>query len=330
MLRTGKIPESVLKRSVLRQIKTKREEVLLGAGIGGDCAAIDGGDCIYVMSTDPITNSKENAGSLAIIAATNDIAASGARAMAVMLSMIYPQGTEEESIKAVMKDVERTCAKLNVQAIGGHTEVSTAVNRPIITATGIGRTDKGRLITAAGAKSGDDIVVTKWIGIEGAYLLANENGDKLSEALTDSFIDKVRKTENYLSVIPEADIAVNMDVSAMHDMSEGGVFAALWEMAEASGKGFTVDIKAIPVRQEVIEVCEVFGLNPYELDSGGSMLIASSKGHDLVRELKAAGIDAAVIGKFTGGNDRIVQNDEEKRYAEPPKADEILLTQTSF
>lgn len=110
----------------------------------------------------------------------------------------------------------------------------------------------------------------------------------------------------------------------MHDVTEGGIFGALWEMAEASGVGLEVDLKKIPIRQETIEVCEVFDLNPYMLISSGSMLIGTSHGNRLVEELARAGIHSAVIGFATEGRDRIVRNGNEKRFLEPPKRDELF------
>jgi hydrogenase maturation factor len=113
-------------------------------------------------------------------------------------------------------------------------------------------------------------------------------------------------------------------VSAMHDVTEGGVFGALWEMAAASGTGIEVDLKKIPVRQETVEICEYFDINPYMLISSGAMLIATAHGSHLVDRLAAAGIHGAVIGCATSGNDRIIRNGDERRFLEPPKTDELF------
>ena len=126
-----------------------------------------------------------------------------------------------------------------------------------------------------------------------------------------------------MSVLPEAASAVKSGVSAMHDVTEGGIFGALWEMAEASGVGLEIDLKKIPVKQETIEVCEFFGINPYELISSGSMLMAAPDGNTLVRELEKQGIHAVVVGKAVAGNDRVLMNDDETRFLEPPKTDEL-------
>ena len=324
MLKIGKVPESVLKRSIIKQIKTKRDEILIGAGVGEDCAAIEiGDDEIFVTSTDPITGTSHDIGTLSVHVTANDIASSGAEVIGVMLSVLLPEGTEEADLKCIMQQVEEVCAKLNIQTVGGHTEVTSVVNQPVITTTGIGKVKRDKLITTSGAKPGDDVVVTKWIGLEGTSIIAKEKEEELSRKLAPSLIETAKGFSEYLSVVPDARIAVSVGVSAMHDVTEGGIFGALWEIAEGSGCGLEIDLLDIPVRQETVEICEVFGINPYCLVSSGSMLITTPDGQGVVRSLKAAGINAAVIGKVTKGNDRILRNGDEKRFLEPPKTDEL-------
>ena len=142
-MKAGKVPESVLKRSIIKQIKTKRPEILMGAAVGEDCALIElAQDEVYVMSTDPITGTSHEIGSLAVHVTANDIASAGAEVIGVMLSVLLPEGTEEEELKTIMKQVEETCHELNIQTIGGHTEVTRVVNQPVITVTGVGKVRK--------------------------------------------------------------------------------------------------------------------------------------------------------------------------------------------
>ena len=323
-MKAGKVPESVLKRSIIKQIKTVRPEILVGAAVGEDCAIVElEEDEVYVMSTDPITGTSHEIGSLAVHVTANDIASSGAEVIGVMLSVLLPEGTEEEELKKIMRQVEETCHELNIQTIGGHTEVTRVVNQPVITVTGVGKVKKKSYITTGGARPGDDVIVTKWIGLEGTSIIAKEKEGRLKERFTEAFISKAAELNRYISVVHEAAIAVKHGVSAMHDVTEGGIFGALWEVAEASGVGLEIDLMSIPVRQETVEVCEFFGLSPYQLISSGSMLITAQGGHDLVRELEKEGIHAVVIGKVTGGNDRVIINKEERRFLEPPGADEL-------
>ena len=323
-MKTGKIPESVLKRSVLRQLHNRRDEVLLGAGVGEDCAALTlEADEVFVMSTDPITGTGKEMGSLAVITTANDLASSGAEPVGVMLTILLPEESEEALLKEIMRDAEVTCEKFHMQILGGHTEVSAAVNRPVISVFGVGKVKKDAMIKTGGARPGMDIVVSKWIGIEGTVILAKERERELRGRYATTFIDRSKDLDAYISVLSEAAVAARSGVSAMHNITEGGIFGALWEMAEASGVGLEIDLKKIPVRQETIEICEFFGLNPYELISGGSMLMAAEDGNQLVHELEKAGIPAAVIGKAMAGNDRVLRNEEERRFLEPPKPDEL-------
>ena len=323
-MKTGKVPESVLKRSIIRQIKTKRPEILQGAAVGEDCALVElkEGE-VFVLSTDPITGTSFDIGALAVHVTANDIASSGAEVLGVMLSLLLPEGTQEEELKTIMKQVEETCRELNIQAIGGHTEVTRVVNQPVITATGVGKVDKDKFVTTGGARPGDDVIVTKWIGLEGTSIIAREKEEDLLLRFSSSFVKEATGFIKLISVVKEAALAAEHGVTAMHDVTEGGIFGALWEVAQASGTGLEIDLKKIPVRQETVEICEVFGISPYGLISSGSMLITAKNGHDLVKKLNDAGINASVIGKVTEGNDRILKNDDEVRYLEPPGPDEL-------
>lgn len=323
-MKVGKIPESVLKRSVFKQIHTKRSEVLLGAGVGEDCAAVKlADDEMFVMSTDPITGTATDIGNLAIHITLNDLASAGAEPVGVLLTILLPENSEEAVLKETMAQIEIACAEANVQIMGGHTEVTKAVNQPLINVCGVGKAKVGKLVSTAGAKVGDDIIVTKWIGLEGTSIIAKEKEQELLSRYPAQLVEAAKNFDKYLSVLPEAASAVKSGVSAMHDVTEGGIFGALWEMAEASGVGLEIDLKKIPVKQETIEVCEFFGINPYELISSGSMLMAAPDGNTLVRELEKQGIHAVVVGKAVAGNDRVLINDDETRFLEPPKTDEL-------
>lgn len=323
-MKIGKVQESVLKRSILNQIHTRREEILLGASVGEDCAAVAvAEDEMLVMSTDPITGTVKDIGSLAIQITVNDLASAGAEPLGVMLTVLLPENFSEQKLRYLMAQAEAACAAAHVQIMGGHTEVTKAVCQPLVSVAGIGKAKKGRLISTAGARPGMDIIITKWAGIEGTAIIAKEKEAELLEHFPQRFIDQAKQFDQMLSVLAEAQIAVQYNVSAMHDVTEGGIFGALWEMAEASGVGLEIDLKKIPLRQETIEVCEYFGINPYELISSGSMLMAAADGNTIVRELEKQGIHAVVVGKATKGNDRILYTAQERRFLEPPKSDAL-------
>lgn len=323
-MKIGKIPENVLKRSVLRQLETRREEVMSGAGLGEDCAILAFGDGdVFLVSSDPVTGTGADIARYGIHASANDVAACGAEPVAVILTVLLPEGSEEESLKELMAQAEATCAALRIQIAGGHTEVTTAVNRIVLTVTCIGKAALGSEIATRGAKPGDDIVVTKWIGLEGTSIAAKERRQELLRRFPAYFVDEAALFDRYLSIIPEAAVAAKSGVQAMHDVTEGGIFGALWELAESAGVGLEIDLKKLPIRQETVEICNELDLNPYRLISGGSLLIAAHNGYDLARELERRNIPAAVAGKVTAGNGRIIHNGGERRFLEPPQADEI-------
>lgn len=291
-----------MKRSVIRQLHTKRKEVLVGAAVGEDCAAVElAEDEMFVISTDPITGTAQDIGKLAILVTTNDLASAGAEPVGVMLTVLLPEKFEEPELKKLMQQMETACKEASVQIMGGHTEVTRAVSQPVVTVCGVGKAKKGKLITTAGARPGMDMIATKWIGLEGTSIIAKEKEEELSSRYTAEFIQKAQQFDRYLSVMGEAAVAAANGVSAMHDVTEGGIFGALWEMAEASGVGLEIDLKRIPLLQETVEICEFFDVNPYELISSGCMLMAAEDGNTLVRELEKAGIPAVVIGKSHGG-----------------------------
>ena len=324
-MKIGKVPENVMKRSVFKQIRFKRDEVLVHPGVGEDCSVLQlAPDEVFVLSTDPITGAVTDIGTLAVHVTANDLATAGAEPVGLLLSILLPPEATEDDLKGLMHEMECACEKLHIEILGGHTEVTPAVNQPIVTVTGVGKVKKDQVLFTSGVKAGQDIVVTKWIGLEGTSIIASGKEKALRTRYSQDFVDRAKGFIQYISVVEEAMAARDFGVSAMHDITEGGVFGALWEVAAAGGVGLTVELKKIPLKQETVEVCEFFDLNPYQLISSGSMLIACDNGHDLVDHLAKKGIHSAVVGKFTDTNDKIIIYDaDETRYLEPPKTDEL-------
>lgn len=323
-MKIGKIPEVVLKRSVLKQIKHRRPEVLVRPGVGEDCTVVGlKEEEVFVLSTDPITGTTKDIGTLAVHITANDIASGGAELIGIMLTILLPENARESDLREMMQEIDAVCNELEIEVIGGHTEVTAAVNQPIITVTGVGKMNKKDIIVSSDVKPGQEIVMTKWAGLEGTAIIAAEKEEELHSKYTEDFIERAKAFKKYISVVKEARIAKGIGVTSMHDVTEGGIFGALWEIAEASQTGLSVSLKKIPLKQETVEICEFYDLNPYMLISSGSMLMSTDRGNELVDALNAEGIPAAVIGRITKGKDRVIINEEEKRYLEPPKSDEL-------
>ena len=324
-MKVGKISEVALKRAVLKQLNNKREEVLFGGSVGEDCAAmkLEAGE-VCVFSSNPVTGAGKIQGQLAICSAVNNLAASGAEAVGVMMTVLLPENFKESRLTEIFEEVEKVCQKLNIQVMGGHTEVTMAVNEPVFSVTAVGKVKENELRHARCAKADQDIVMSKWIGMEGSVSIVAAKEKELLERFPKAMIDKIKAMLPNCCSASEAALAVKSGVSAMHDVSSGGIYGALYELSEAAGVGLEIDLRAIPISQETVEICEYLGLNPYYLKSGGSMLMVCDHGQELVRLLEKEGIFAAVIGRTTSDNAKAVINEGEVSYLERPKADELL------
>ena len=338
-MKTGKISESILKRSVLKYCKTKREEVVKGAAPGVDCAFFtypdrqgrDAGsqlsDCqdkVFCAATQTVSLPVIRAGCYAVYAAVNAVAAGGGIPFAMQMALTLPEGTEESELKRIMQLTEEAASICKVQIAGGHTEVTGAVKYPVISVTAFGyRLEAAERVSRGLPAAGQAVVMTKWMGLEGTAILAQEKEAELLERYPFSITTAAKGFEKYLPILPEAATALKSGATAMHDMRNGGVFGGLYELAGRLGVGLSIDLKKIPVKQETIEICEFFDLNPYGLLSGGSLLIVAEDGDGMVKALQEAGIPAAVIGITTDNNDKVLHNGEEIRFLEPARPDEI-------
>lgn len=333
-MRTGKLPESALKRSVLKQVHSRNHQIgrpfsemilenTKGAAIGSDCAffAASSGQILAWCAQEAAVAVKADAGEVAALAqrCVNNLAAAGARPASAQISIMLPETCEEPELKDLMTKITDALAERGMGIVGGDVNVTFAVTTPIVSISAIGVTEKEKLHDLSMAKAGQDLILTKWIGLEGTVMLAKTFREKLCMRYPAYLIDEAADFERFYSIAGEAGIAGENGAAAMHDLSQGGVFGALWELAEGVGLGLAVDLKKIPIRQETIEVCEVCGVNPYEMRSMGSLLISAPDGETVVRALEAAGIPAVVVGKLTDGQNRIVQNGEEIRYLDRPK-----------
>lgn len=337
-MKTGKVSETVLKRSVLRQLKTERKELLNGAGVGRDCAIFSFCDAhviscmqeaaVAVKTADccPADHTVRYTMGQLVQKCANNLAASGAEPVAAMVTLLLPETLEEPELKALMAEAEEKCRELTIDIAGGQTRVMGGIASPMAVIAGFGRIPSdGHLPehVAAAASPGQDVVISKWIGLEGTAFLAKCCGEKLRSRYPAYLVEEAAEFHRYLSILPEAATAMESGVCAMHDVSEGGIFAALWELAERAGVGLIIDMKKLPLRQETVEVCECCNVNPYQLLSGGCLVMTTEDGQGLVESLHARQIPAVIVGKVTDSNDRILMNEDEVRYLDRPVCDEL-------
>lgn len=324
-MKIGKASESVLKRSVFKQLHTKRDEVISAVGTGLDAAVLKlDADEMTVLSTNPVMGTLEELGEYGVLSVVSNLAAAGATPVGILLTILLPEKEDERTLKKIVAQAQEVCDRYQIQILGGHTEVTKAVNQPVLSLVAVGKAKKDSLCLSKGAKPGMDILIANWIALEGTVILAAEKEQELLTRYTAPFLDKTKALKKFLDIQKAAQIAAGHGVGAMKDGSRGGIFGTLWEFAEASGIGLEIDLKKIPIRQETVEVCEFLGVNPYELHAGGCLLMAAEDGNALVQALEREGIFATVIGKATAGNDRVLLNEEERRFLEPAKPDELL------
>lgn len=319
-MRIGKLTNEQLDELILKKLKHTRSEVVCAPSVGVDCTAVKLENGLASLSCDPITAAGSDIGRLTVNVSCNDAAASGAEPIGLMITLLLPPSVTEEEIGAVMDEIVAAAEASHVDVIGGHTEITPAVNRIVTCATVIAKPVGEDFISPKGMELGDDIVITKHAGLEGALIMA----DKLpagSDVLSAAELGSVRSFAELTSVVKEGLYAAKNGAHAMHDVTEGGIFGALWEMSAASGMGIEFDIGSIPVHPVTRKLSAYYGVNPYKLISSGSMLIACNDGEKLVKGLKALGIDAAVIGKAVD-NGGVVRSFG-GRLVEPPEADEI-------
>ncbi len=298
--RTGKIPTDILIRTVLRYRGRNDSSVILGSRIGEDVALVSFGGKVLVFTTDPVTGTASDIGWLSVHINANDVACRGARPRWFLCDLLLPEKSNARTVEAVMKRVDAAAKELDVAIVGGHTEVTPGLKKPIVVGFMVGVVDRKKFVTSGGARPNQDLILTKSAGIEGTALLAMDFASRLR--VDDDLLARAKSMRYSVSIVEDAMVAVGVGgVSAMHDPTEGGVLQAIWEIAEASKVGFIVDESKIRVRNETKVICSMLHVDPLRLMSSGCLLIAADhrKSGRIVHRLEQRGIEAQIIGKFT-------------------------------
>lgn len=320
----GKLSNRALGEIVFNNIKYKRKEVLQGAAIGMDNAIIDFGEEVCIISTDPITGATKDIGKLAIHISCNDVASSGAEPIGVLLTILAPPSTTIEDIDLIMKEAGEAAEELKVEIMGGHTEITDAVNRVVISTTVLGKQLRKNMIDPSGVKVGDKVLITKYAGVEGTSILAKEMEEYLMEKLDRKRIIEAQKMGDMISVVKEGLICGEIGVNYMHDITEGGVLGAVWEGAMAINKGIKIYEELIPIMDVTREIASILKIDPYKLISSGSMLIIADdeKASIIEEKLKGEGIKVSQIGEVIEEGIIIKRKDKEENIP-PPASDEL-------
>lgn len=326
MLKTGKLDSDLLKSLVFDNIKLRREEVLVRPGIGEDCAVVDFGDYVCILTADPITAAVKDIGRLAIHISCNDVAAKGVEPLGIMLVIMVPEGSKAEDIAEIMKQAGEASEELSIEIIGGHTEVTPAVTKPVIVSTALGRSLKGQVQNPEDMKEGDLIYISKYAGMEGTGIIAVDRRKDLEGKLTDEELEEARALLDQVSVVREGVLAGKIGTHGMHDITEGGILGAIWEMCQIANKGAYVRAEAIPVKEVTKKISKIFDIDYLRLISSGSMMVVleQDKAREAEEEMEKAGILFSKIGQVCSGDEGIkLEIQGQVIEVEPPSTDEI-------
>ena len=302
MLRIGRIKESVYNRSVLKQLHNDKNRIRADAA---RTIVVEG----WTLAAERIVTNL-----------INTFAAERSYPSMITVSVIMPEGTEETELRRFTGRFGSLCAGGHIQAVVTDARILSQVGIPVFTA--VGMSFEKDLKPMGKLRADLDVVAAGTIACEGAAILAVEKEMQLKERFAGFFVDTAKDLFHDVAMPGVRDILIDQNVSGMA-VREGGIFAGLWEMAVIGKVGLEINLRAIPIRQHTIEICEFCNMNPYMLLSGGCILLVASNGDELVSALSGEGIRASVIGRTTSGNDRIIHYDDEIRYLEPSKTDEI-------
>lgn len=321
----GKLPNKILSEIVLDTLKPKRKEILIRPEIGEDCTAFELKDDVCVMSTDPITGATKDLGQLAVNISLNDIASCGATPFGIMVTIMIPPSGTVEQLKEIMSDINKTCNEMNIDVLGGHTEVTDAVTRFVIVSTAIGKVKKEKLVKTKNAQVNDVILVTKHVGLEGTSIIINEKENELKNTISQKHLNLGKNLINQISVVKEGIIASNLLVNSMHDITEGGVLGAIWEVCKSCDLGAKIKKEKIPIMNITKSICDYYKLDPLKLISSGSMLITCNEKVSklLIEQLHNEKINCTNIGVLTKEKDILINDNDKLINIEEPISDEL-------
>jgi HAD superfamily hydrolase (TIGR01509 family) len=300
-LAAGKLPNDILE-DFLAHVAVADPSVIVWPGVGEDTAAVTVGDQgVLTLKSDPITFVTDAIGYYAVVINANDIATSGATPRWFLATLLFPPQTTPAEIRTTMSELHAACRQWNITLCGGHTEITDAVTRPVVTGMLVGTVTRARLIDKRRIRPGDKVFVTKQVAVEGTAIVAQEFGDDLQHlGVSKNAIERMCAFKKHLSIMPEAGIAARTrGVSAMHDITEGGIATALTELSIAGKHRIRVDLNTIPIFPETAKIGRLFRIDPLGLIASGSLLICcrAKDSQRLVRRIRQAGIEITCLGE---------------------------------
>jgi hydrogenase expression/formation protein HypE len=315
VLKPGKLPPELLQR-LLRSYTSADPRLIVGPAVGEDAAVIDMGDRYLIAKSDPITFATDAIGYYAVVVNANDIATRGGQPKWFLATLLLPeQTTSVRLVESIFAQIAQACQSFGITVVGGHTEVTYGLDRPVLSGHMLGEVEPAGLITTGGARIGDVLLLTKGICVEGTAIIARERERELR--LGDVPESIIQRAKNFLfepgiSVVRDAQIAIGAGrVHALHDPTEGGLAMAVHELAAAARVGIVIEGSQIPILEEAALLCRTYGLDPLGTIASGALLIATPAEEALriQQALQVNNIACAAIGRIVPTSEGVLCNE---------------------
>lgn len=321
----GKVPSDLLESLVFKHLGKHDPDLILGPGIGQDASLLKVGDHVIVASTDPITGSIEDVGWLSVHINANDVATFGVQPRWFLTSIMLPAGCSTTELERITSQIGEAAKSLDITVVGGHTEITEGLDRPIVAGFMLGLTQMGEYVTSSGAQVGDSIILTKTIGIEGTAILAIEGEQYLKTRIPAHLLSDAKEMRTQISVVKEGLAAFQTGyITAMHDPTEGGLSGGIHELCDASGVGFEINYESISIHPATQAICNELDINVMNLISSGCMVITCDPAHssDVLRAIESEGVQATLIGKIVDDKDsRLLHKEDTSSQLQRPSTD---------
>jgi hydrogenase expression/formation protein HypE len=300
----SKFSFDVLQKRVFPHMVADDADIILGSEFGEDVALTRVGGDVLVSHVDPIVGAIGNIGWLAVHVACNDIAASGVPPRWILVLVLVPHAEDEALLEQIMRDVARASREVHVSIIGGHTGYSSGLSRPLVAVTALGTASGREPVRTAGARIGDQVLVTKGIALEGTAILAVDFvEDARTLGLTEQELAQARQLAGEVSIVPEAMAIAAGGVTAMHDVTRGGLLETLLEIAYRSQVGIEIEVARIPSRPIVARFAQAFRFDPLRMLSSGTLVatVPPQNVRPIQHALEQLGIVSAIVGQVASG-----------------------------
>lgn len=331
-MKAGKLSQTVWRRAVEKQLNKETEGRLTVPAVTENCIAVKAEqEEIELVTSAAIAGTTEEICVYALAKAMNDLAARTGKLQGISAQIWLPVEAEERDVKKIISSLQTICSQKEVPILGIQAEVNPTVCQKFVQITAVGTANEEELIHIDRVKPGEEIILCGTIGLEGILRILDEREEELVKRFVPTFIRQIKGLKEQLFLDKAATAAKAFaiknniaDTFAMQQIGSGGILATLWEIAEAAGIGMEIDLNQIAIRQETVEICEYYQLNPYQMTSTGAMIMVTEDGAGLIKVLEKAGARAVRLGVTTADNARVITSGGETRYMDRPAPDEWM------